>query len=99
MREERVQLPSDNEALSKDEQRGPVSGLLLVDKPADWTSHDVVAVTRGVLGIKRVGHGGTLDPLATGLLPILVGTATRSVERLHTTHKVYAAWVRFGTET
>src|SRR5205807_691173 len=75
MREERVQLPSDNEALSKDEQRGTVSGLLLVDKPADWTSHDVVAVTRGVLGIKRVGHGGTLDPLATGLLPILVGTA------------------------
>src|SRR5438105_7265760 len=99
MREERVQLPSDNEALSKDEQRGTVSGLLLVDKPADWTSHDVVAVARGVLGVRPVGHGGTLDPLATGLLPILVGTATRSVERLHTAPKVYAAWVRFGSET
>ena len=46
-----------------------------------------------------MGHGGTLDPLATGLLPILVGTATRSVERLHTAPKVYAAWVRFGSET
>ena len=73
--------------------------MLLVDKPKNWTSHDVVAVARGVLGVRPVGHGGTLDPLATGLLPILVGTATRSVERLHTAPKVYAAWVRFGSET
>ena len=60
---------------------------------------DVVAVTRGVLGIRRVGHGGTLDPLATGLLPILVGDTTRSFDRLHAASKVYAAWVRFGAET
>jgi len=52
-----------------------------------------------VLGVRRVGHGGTLDPLATGLLPILVGSATRSFDRLHTALKVYAAWVRFGSET
>jgi tRNA pseudouridine55 synthase len=83
--------------LNKD-QEGP-KGLLLVDKPAGWTSFDVVAVARTVVGVRRVGHGGTLDPLATGLLPILVGPATKFVERLHTAPKVYAALVRFGTET
>jgi tRNA pseudouridine55 synthase len=59
----------------------------------------VVAVVRGVLGERRVGHGGTLDPLATGLLPVLIGTATRFTERLHTAPKVYDALVRFGSET
>jgi tRNA pseudouridine55 synthase len=73
--------------------------VLAVDKPEGWTSHDVVAVMRRVLATKRVGHGGTLDPLATGLLPLLVGRATKWVERLHTAPKVYAALVRFGTET
>jgi tRNA pseudouridine55 synthase len=64
-----------------------------------WTSHDVVAVARGVLGVRRVGHGGTLDPLATGLLALLVGATTRETERLHTAPKVYDALVRFGSET
>jgi tRNA pseudouridine55 synthase len=73
--------------------------VIAVDKPLGWTSHDVVAAMRGVLGVRRIGHGGTLDPLATGVLPILVGTATRYVDRLHTAPKVYAALVRFGTET
>ena len=54
--------------------------MLAVDKPEGWTSHDVVAVVRGVLGTRRVGHGGTLDPQASGLLPVLVGTATTSCE-------------------
>lgn len=58
-----------------------------------------MAVVRGVIGERRVGHGGTLDPLATGLLPVLVGSATKFVERLHTATKVYAARVRFGAET
>jgi len=58
-----------------------------------------VAVARGVLGLKRVGHGGTLDPLATGLLAVLVGETTRATERIHTAPKVYDALVRFGTET
>lgn len=71
----------------------------MIDKPAGWTSHDVVAVARGILGQRRIGHGGTLDPLATGVLPLLVGPATRFVERLHTASKVYAARVRFGHET
>jgi tRNA pseudouridine55 synthase len=56
-------------------------------------------VARGVLGIRRVGHGGTLDPLATGLLALLVGATTRETERLHTAAKVYDAVVRFGSET
>lgn len=75
------------------------SGVLPIDKPLGWTSHDVVAVVRSVLGIRRVGHGGTLDPLATGLLPILVGPATKFADRLHTAPKVYAALLRFGHET
>lgn len=73
--------------------------MLAVDKPAGWTSHDVVTVARRVLGTRRVGHGGTLDPLATGLLPLLVGAATRQAEHLHRAPKVYAALVRFGAET
>ncbi|MDQ2952492.1 MAG: tRNA pseudouridine(55) synthase TruB [Chloroflexota bacterium] len=56
-------------------------------------------MARGILGIRRVGHGGTLDPLATGLLPILVGTATKYFDRLHEARKVYAAIVSFGHET
>ena len=71
----------------------------MIDKPESWTSHDVVAVARGVFGIKRIGHGGTLDPLATGVLALLVGDTTRSTELLHTAPKVYDALVRFGTET
>ncbi|HEV2012165.1 MAG TPA: tRNA pseudouridine(55) synthase TruB [Candidatus Limnocylindria bacterium] len=75
------------------------NGVLPIDKPLGWTSFDVVAVARGVLGAKRVGHGGTLDPLATGLLPLLVGSATKFADRLHTASKVYAALVTFGAET
>ncbi|HEY8648376.1 MAG TPA: tRNA pseudouridine(55) synthase TruB [Candidatus Limnocylindria bacterium] len=74
-------------------------GILPIDKPLGWTSHDVVAVVRSVLRIRRVGHGGTLDPLATGLLPVLIGPATKFADRLHTAPKVYAARLRFGHET
>src|SRR4029077_4344580 len=70
-----------------------------IDKPEGWTSHDVVAVVRGVLGTKHVGHGGTLDPQATGLLPVLVGAATKFADRIHEAPKVYDALVRFGAET
>ena len=70
-----------------------------MDKPSGWTSFDVVAVVRGVIGVRRVGHGGTLDPLATGLLPVLVGKATRFADRLHSASKVYAASILFGAET
>jgi tRNA pseudouridine55 synthase len=75
------------------------SGILVVDKPIAWTSHDVVAVCRGALGVRRVGHGGTLDPHATGVLPVLVGTATKFADRFREAAKVYDAHVRFGAET
>lgn len=77
---------------------GP-NGVLPIDKPSGWTSFDVVAVARRIIGAKRVGHGGTLDPLATGLLPLLVGPATKFADTLHTAPKVYAAVVTFGHET
>ena len=60
---------------------------------------DIVAVTRGTIGVRRVGHGGTLDPMATGLLAVLVGSATKFMNRLQEAPKVYAAVVRFGSET
>ena len=77
----------------------PAEGLLLVDKPADVTSHDVVAVARRALGERRIGHLGTLDPFATGLLVLLVGRATRLAPYLDGEPKAYEASVRFGWET
>jgi tRNA pseudouridine55 synthase len=73
-----------------------VNGALLVDKPAGVTSHDVVAIVRRVLGQKSVGHTGTLDPFATGLLVVLLGKATRLARFLDGMPKVYSATVRFG---
>lgn len=74
-------------------------GVLLVDKPAGPTSHDVVARARSVLDTRRVGHAGTLDPFATGLLLLCVGRATRLVEYLHLLDKGYEARLRLGRET
>jgi tRNA pseudouridine55 synthase len=74
-------------------------GLLLVDKPVGVTSHDVVDVARRALGERRVGHAGTLDPFATGLLVVLAGRATRLIPHVSGDPKVYEATVRFGTET
>ncbi len=76
-----------------------VDGLLLVDKPAGVSSHDVVNVARRALGEKRIGHAGTLDPFATGLLVLLVGRATRLLPHLPGEPKVYEALIRFGSET
>jgi tRNA pseudouridine55 synthase len=75
------------------------SGALLVDKPAGPTSHDVVAVVRRALATQRIGHTGTLDPLATGLLVLLVGPATRLAQFVAADEKEYFADVRFGTAT
>lgn len=74
-------------------------GILLIDKPADWTSHDVVARARKLLGTRRVGHTGTLDPFATGLLVVCVNRATRLVQYLTGEDKEYLATVRFGFAT
>lgn len=77
----------------------PPAGILLIDKEEGWTSHDVVAALRTVLATKRVGHGGTLDPLATGLLPVLYGPATRFADELHRAPKSYLAEMVLGSET
>lgn len=78
---------------------GTADGLLLVDKPAGVSSHDVVGAARRALGEKRIGHGGTLDPFATGLLVLLVGRATRLLPHLPGEPKIYDATIRFGAET
>jgi len=74
-------------------------GLLLVDKPAGPTSHDVVSAARRAYGERSIGHLGTLDPFATGLLLLLLGRATRLATFIDTEPKVYEAVIRFGTET
>lgn len=74
-------------------------GLLLVDKPAGITSHDVVQLARRAYGEKSIGHLGTLDPFATGLLMLLLGRSTRLATFIVTEPKIYEATIRFGTET
>lgn len=76
-----------------------MNGILLVDKPQDWTSHDVVAKLRGVFGERRIGHSGTLDPLATGLLVVFLGRATKAVEFSEAAEKEYVAHLRLGMAT
>ena len=76
----------------------PLEGFLNLHKPAGWTSHDCVAKVRKILQMKRVGHGGTLDPAATGVLPIALGRATRLLQYLPTS-KAYRAVIRFGLTT
>lgn len=76
-----------------------MNGILLVDKPEGWTSHDVVAKLRGVLGERRMGHSGTLDPMATGLLVVFAGRATRAVAFSENHEKCYQARLRLGIET
>ena len=75
------------------------SGILIVDKPAGWTSMDVCAKLRGVFHEKRVGHGGTLDPMATGVLPVFIGRATRAVEFAEKSDKEYISGLKLGVIT
>ncbi|QYC39612.1 tRNA pseudouridine synthase B [Nonomuraea coxensis DSM 45129] len=75
------------------------SGLIIVDKPGEWTSHDVVARMRRLSGTRRVGHAGTLDPMATGVLVVGVEKATRLLGHLTLTEKVYEATIRLGVTT
>ncbi len=74
-------------------------GLLIIDKPAGWTSHDVVGRVRRLLGQRSVGHAGTLDPAATGVLPVAVGSALRAIEFLAYASKSYRAEITFGLST
>ena len=75
------------------------SGILIIDKPQGWTSMDVCAKLRGIFQEKRVGHGGTLDPMATGVLPVFVGRATRAVEFAEKSDKEYIAGLKLGVVT
>ena len=76
-----------------------MNGIIIIDKPQEWTSNDVVSRLRRVFNTRRIGHGGTLDPMATGVLPVFVGRATRGVEFFEHAEKVYEATIRFGLTT
>jgi tRNA pseudouridine55 synthase len=76
-----------------------MNGIIIIDKPSGWTSHDVVGKLRGLLHEKRIGHSGTLDPMATGVLPVFIGRATRAVEFCEADEKDYTAGLRLGVVT
>ena len=76
-----------------------MEGILVINKPQEWTSHDCVAVCRRATGVKRVGHGGTLDPMAEGVLPVFIGRATRIMEYMDLGCKTYRCCMRLGIVT
>ena len=76
-----------------------MNGIVIVDKPQGWTSQDVTARLRRVFNTRRIGHGGTLDPMATGVLPVFVGRATRGVEFFEHAEKTYETVLRLGVTT
>ena len=76
-----------------------MNGIVIVDKPQGWTSQDVTARLRRVFNTRRIGHGGTLDPMATGVLPVFVGRATRGVEFFEHAEKIYETTIRLGLTT
>lgn len=83
----------------REQAADPPVGFAVIDKPSGWTSHDVVAKSRGVLGTRKVGHSGTLDPAATGVLVLGVGRATKLLRYLSGLPKTYEATITFGVET
>lgn len=76
-----------------------MNGIICIDKPQGFTSFDVIAKLRGILKTKRIGHSGTLDPMATGVLPVFIGTATKACDMMPDTSKAYRAGFRFGIST
>ena len=76
-----------------------LEGILCVDKPQDWTSFDVVAKMRGIADCHKIGHGGTLDPMATGVLPLFFGRSAKAMELMPNQDKRYTAAIRFGITT
>ena len=76
-----------------------LEGILCVDKPQDWTSFDVVAKMRGIADCHKIGHGGTLDPMATGVLPLFFGRSAKAMELMPNQEKRYTAAIRFGITT
>src|ERR1051325_11049673 len=76
-----------------------MDGVIVVDKPEGWTSHDVVGKMRRIANTKKIGHLGTLDPIATGVLPLVIGRATRLAQFYTRSDKIYEGTVRFGWST
>ena len=76
-----------------------MNGVIIIDKPEGWTSQDVCAKLRGLFREKRIGHGGTLDPMATGVLPVFLGRATRAAQFSENSDKTYVAGMRLGIVT
>ena len=76
-----------------------LNGIICVNKPAGFTSFDVIAKMRGILKMRRLGHGGTLDPMATGVLPVFAGSAAKASEMLPDHDKIYVAGFKLGTVT
>ena len=76
-----------------------MQGILIVDKPMDWTSFDVIAKMRGILGTRKLGHSGTLDPMATGVLPVFCGGASKAVDLQLDHTKAYRATLKLGEKT
>ncbi|MDE7364270.1 MAG: tRNA pseudouridine(55) synthase TruB [Ruminococcus sp.] len=76
-----------------------MNGIICIDKPQGFTSFDVIAKLRGILKTKRIGHSGTLDPMATGVLPVFIGNATKACDMMPDTSKAYRAGFRFGIST
>jgi tRNA pseudouridine55 synthase len=77
----------------------PLNAVMVVDKPAGWTSHDVVAKARRILGERSIGHLGTLDPMATGVLPLVLGRMTRLCQFYSGCEKTYEGKIRLGVAT
>src|ERR1051325_4416586 len=76
-----------------------MDGVIVVDKPEGWTSHDVVGKMRRIANTRKIGHLGTLDPIATGVLPLVIGRATRLAQFYTRSDKIYEGLVRFGWST
>ena len=74
-------------------------GIIVINKPAGYTSHDCIAIMRGITGVRKMGHTGTLDPNATGVLPVCLGKATKLIEYMDAAAKTYVAGVKFGIVT
>ena len=94
----RTEQPRDNRSRLQT-QIEALCGVLVLDKPSGWTSHDAVNKMRRIAGTKKIGHLGTLDPLATGVLPLVVGRATRLAQFYTKDRKAYSATIRFGHST
>ncbi len=76
-----------------------MDGIIVINKPAGYTSHDCIAILRGITGVRKMGHTGTLDPNASGVLPVCLGKATKLIEYMDTASKTYVAGIKFGTVT